>query len=355
MKSWIVQRNEYDNGVAVVKNLIAQLGVKITPSTIEENLYASQTYPSLAALEEVLKKWGFATMAVKIPCDKLSEVVPPAIVFLESSHDFALIMSHANDQVAYIHPRIGWVTEPAGVFIEKWRGVLLMADPGEQSQEKDYETKLQREREKKENDPRLHNIKIIDNFLSDAHCSRLIEQSENLYKRSAMIKDGKIKIDEHRTSFTAALAGKDDIVQHVYRLATKVLRQPETSFEPLQCTSYGKGQEYRIHHDAFEDGSRELIERGQRESTLLIYLNDDFEGGETYFPELDFRVEPETGRALIFRNIDDGGDRDPSFFHAGLPVWSGTKYVANLWIRNNTYEETSFKSSEKQPNRKDVT
>ncbi len=347
MKSWIVQRNEYDNGVAVVKNLIAQLGVKITASTIEENLYSSPRYPSLAALEEVLNKWDFETMAAKIPVSKLSEIVPPAIAFLEQSCEFVLIMSHENKEVTYIHPRTGWVTEPVASFQDKWGGVVLMADPGENSEETDYLKKLKREQAQKESDPRRQKIKIIEGFLTEEDCRYLIKLSEQLYARSATIKAGRKQVDEHRTSFSAFLPMDDHVVDKVYRLAMGLLNAPRDHFEHLQCTSYSEGQEYHSHYDTFDFGSEEeSVERGQRRSTLIIYLNDDFEGGVTYFPRLDIRVQPKMGSALVFHNLCDDGNLDPYSYHAGLPVWAGTKYVCNLWLRTKPFKKSAKQESE---------
>jgi hypothetical protein len=49
---------------------------------------------------------------------------------------------------------------------------------------------------------------------------------------------------------------------------------------------------------------------------FMIYLNDDFEGGETTFPE--FLIRPEQGMALIFNH---------DVYHSGREVTRGTKYV----------------------------
>jgi hypothetical protein len=34
----------------------------------------------------------------------------------------------------------------------------------------------------------------------------------------------------------------------------------------------------------------------------VFYLNDDFEGGDTDFPELEQRITPRRGRALLFQH-----------------------------------------------------
>jgi hypothetical protein len=53
--------------------------------------------------------------------------------------------------------------------------------------------------------------------------------------------------------------------------------------------------------------------------TSIIYLNDDYEGGELYFPRFDLTIKPKQGDVLVF----------PSTYiyeHASLPMKSGTKY-----------------------------
>lgn len=53
--------------------------------------------------------------------------------------------------------------------------------------------------------------------------------------------------------------------------------------------------------------------------SLVTYLNDDYEGGELYFPKIGIRVKPKAGDMVVF----------PStylFSHVAEPVLSGTKY-----------------------------
>jgi prolyl 4-hydroxylase len=50
--------------------------------------------------------------------------------------------------------------------------------------------------------------------------------------------------------------------------------------------------------------------------TLMVYLNDDFAGGETSFAEV--AIVPHRGMALLFRH---------ALFHEGRPVTRGVKYV----------------------------
>jgi prolyl 4-hydroxylase len=52
--------------------------------------------------------------------------------------------------------------------------------------------------------------------------------------------------------------------------------------------------------------------------TILIYLNDSFEGGETKINDIDYKVRPVTGSVLIFNH---------DINHEGCPITSGMKYV----------------------------
>jgi len=56
--------------------------------------------------------------------------------------------------------------------------------------------------------------------------------------------------------------------------------------EGLQILQYTSDQQYKAHHDFF------IIANNNRISPLVMYLNDVEEGGESYFPQLDFSVSP---------------------------------------------------------------
>ncbi len=75
---------------------------------------------------------------------------------------------------------------------------------------------------------------------------------------------------------------------------------------------YKPGEEFKKHRD--QSYSRNSLEASYY--TFMVYLNQDFEGGETTFNERVIR--PLTGMALIFLH---------SLEHAGSPVRKGIKYV----------------------------
>jgi prolyl 4-hydroxylase len=92
------------------------------------------------------------------------------------------------------------------------------------------------------------------------------------------------------------------------------------------------------HYDFIDPASpnyhQMLREQGQRMVTFLIYLNDDYDGGETDFPDLGFRHKGTRGSGIFFRNALPDGRPDTTMIHAGLPPTSGEKWIVSQFVRN---------------------
>ena len=74
---------------------------------------------------------------------------------------------------------------------------------------------------------------------------------------------------------------------------------------------------------------------GQRIATFLMYLSPPGEGGTTLFPQANLEVFPQKGDALLFYNVDLGGENDLRSLHASSPVLEGAKWAAVKWIRED--------------------
>jgi len=109
--------------------------------------------------------------------------------------------------------------------------------------------------------------------------------------------------------------------------------------EAPHILSYTQGQEYKAHYDFLlpdEPAFRRLLDRmGQRVATCLTWLNEDFEGGETSFPKVDWKYRGKAGDAMLFLNVRPT-DRQPDSLslHAGLPVVRGRKWLLSQWVRD---------------------
>lgn len=73
----------------------------------------------------------------------------------------------------------------------------------------------------------------------------------------------------------------------------------------------------------------QLINGGQRVSTLIMYLNDVVSGGETIFPKIGLSIVPKKGSAaaVYFEYSNSLGQVDPLTLHGGSPVVQGEKWM----------------------------
>lgn len=114
---------------------------------------------------------------------------------------------------------------------------------------------------------------------------------------------------------------------------------PVEHFEVAKLLHYDPGQTFMRHSDFLKPGAEmdvEIAARGQRVATFLLYLNDDYDGGETEFMDAGFKFKAGKGDALMFLNVDARGEPDPMSMHAGVPTTRGEKWVLSLWLRGKT-------------------
>jgi hypothetical protein len=63
---------------------------------------------------------------------------------------------------------------------------------------------------------------------------------------------------------------------------------------------------------------------------VLGYLNDDYDGGELYFPQYDFYIKPKPGSLVMF----PGG---LNCVHGVAKIKSGIRYTVSQWIKFDLY------------------
>jgi prolyl 4-hydroxylase len=185
---------------------------------------------------------------------------------------------------------------------------------------------------------------LLGNVLSDEECDAIISHCGGRYTRSTVTAeaDGASVVHEGRTSEMAFIQrGEAEVAERIdRRLAALAHWSPECS-EPFQLQKYGKTQEYRPHYDWLDpdsSGHRSHLARGgQRLATFILYLCDVEQGGGTVFPGIGLEVFPKKGNALWFLNTDANHQPDKQTLHGGAPVVSGTKIIANKWLRQGRY------------------
>lgn len=196
-------------------------------------------------------------------------------------------------------------------------------------------------------------IIVFHNFLSAEECDYLMAMAQPRLQISTVVdvKTGKgIKSDVRTSSgmFLSAAERKYPIIQAIEKRISVYSQVPVENGELIQVLKYEKNQLYRPHHDYFSD-TFNLKHGGQRVATMLMYLSDNVEGGETYFPLADsgecscggrlvkgLCVKPSRGDAVLFWSMGLDGQSDPNSIHGGCEVLAGEKWSATKWMRQKS-------------------
>jgi prolyl 4-hydroxylase len=184
-------------------------------------------------------------------------------------------------------------------------------------------------------------IRAVEGFATPAECAWLIELARGNLRRAQIYRkdaDGYVEAGSRTNSEADYTIGNADLVLRliVERIANAAGASPQT-FEVAKLLHYEPGQYFAPHCD-FQDPAtpalaREVERRGQRVGTVLVYLNDDFDGGETEFPRIGLRHRAAVGDALLFANVLPSGALDYDTLHAGRAPTRGVKWVLSQWIR----------------------
>jgi hypothetical protein len=89
--------------------------------------------------------------------------------------------------------------------------------------------------------------------------------------------------------------------------------------EGYNMLKYRAGQEYKAHYDSATGGGRHI--------SVIMYLNNDYTGGEIEFPHFKVKIKPEPGMLILFPS-------NFAYTHIAHPVTSGTKYAIVTWLHD---------------------
>lgn len=173
-------------------------------------------------------------------------------------------------------------------------------------------------------------IVILGNVLSNEECDELINLSKDKLQRSKI--GATREVDEQRTSSSMFFEeSENELIARVEKRISSIMNIPIEHGEGIQILQYTPGQEYKAHYDFFSSTSK--IANNNRISTLVMYLNDVEQGGETFFPELNLSVSPQKGMAVYFEYFYNDSNLNELTLHGGAPVIAGEKWVATQWMR----------------------
>jgi len=191
-------------------------------------------------------------------------------------------------------------------------------------------------------DTDMFDLYKIDNFLSKKECETMIKISEKNLQDSNLASPSGDKY--FRTSKTchfykSTMNSEDynfiDMIN--LKICDKMGINPSYS-EQMQAQRYTVGQQFKPHTDFFGEKDYKYVsnEQGNRTWTVMVYLNEVEEGGETHMCKIDMNFRPKTGQAIIWNNLNPDRTGNTNTLHAGKPVLKGNKHIITKWFREKS-------------------
>jgi prolyl 4-hydroxylase len=172
------------------------------------------------------------------------------------------------------------------------------------------------------------NAKVIKNFISKEDCKYLIDLSNSLnvwenagdpfWDNRVINYESVLKFDKNAASIMMnANIGCRNIIKNSYALNFDVYS------DTLQIVRWFPGMEQGPHADDMTNSDVKGLDH--RAFGSIIYLNDNYRGGHTYYPNFNKEVIPETGSLAIHPG-------DPEHLHGVTKVEDGMRYtIVSFW------------------------
>jgi predicted 2-oxoglutarate/Fe(II)-dependent dioxygenase YbiX len=169
-----------------------------------------------------------------------------------------------------------------------------------------------------------YGILVVDDFAPDDMCDALKASfaasrkvTEGPYAGRVVAKGSLLPDMQSRVAELLEQDGVDWVREHFGEGALGVR-------DPHICV-WRAGSEMPPHADDQHPDPTERHATPDRDYAVILYLNDDFEGGELWFPDLGVEIKPKKGTLVAF----PGG---ASHFHGIAPIRGGDRYSLLCWL-----------------------
>lgn len=180
------------------------------------------------------------------------------------------------------------------------------------------------------------NIKVAENFMPEDHVKILLDYC----KLSNNPRDEKKEKEYLESYFQRELAKS---YEHLMRAeVTKMYGHPFDRDRTVDFVDRKEGVLLEEHTDFIKSQFIDPLEppavyqkqdNWSGHMSVLIYLNDDYEGGEIVFPKQNFKVKPKSGMLIAFP-----GNR--MYPHLVEPCYGNLRYTISLWTRVTGYNNS---------------
>lgn len=257
------------------------------------------------------------------------------VKWFNNSKSYGLILADSGFEIPVFNYRLGCLLEGQRVqFVNKDNSIhdLKVID---------FSYNVTTEKSSEYVEVILHDhprISIYDNVLSDEYCDDLIVRTT-----SSEYPGKYLSMSDHRSDCEHDTYGQandrnihrrilNDFTYTDYDIiataCSKALGRPYHLIESADILYYEKGHYMTPHHDwPYDPTKLDYYQKaGTRDAVALIYLNDNFQGGETYFSKLDVTIKPKKGSMSIWHHTQDL-DLDWLMVHESKEILEGEKFA----------------------------
>lgn len=169
-------------------------------------------------------------------------------------------------------------------------------------------------------------IKIIENFISEEEINFLLFAwhkekpflSENELKGiNLLIKNIKEKVKNETEKLFHLTLKEDDNINTPHNETFYILKRHENFVTDIHCDNFGDDKNLKYMWNGY--------------LANLIYLNDNYTGGELYFPEYDLTIKPKKGMLISFPG---------NFFnrHGIFPAIGDGRFAMSIFLKFEDFE-----------------
>lgn len=170
----------------------------------------------------------------------------------------------------------------------------------------------------------------LPKFISKDACERIIKDHE-INGKSMTLRNNKIVFDprkrKSKTKYISIIDTTGDCFEIKKHVDGYMLHEHRVFRSNMQLTKYEPNDFFRMHSDAIEKEQIPIL-GPQRLWTAVLYLNDEYMGGELVFPYKKKAFVPKQGDLVCWPNVDNDNKIIQEHDHCAMTVFNGTKYIA---------------------------
>jgi predicted 2-oxoglutarate/Fe(II)-dependent dioxygenase YbiX len=167
------------------------------------------------------------------------------------------------------------------------------------------------------------NVVIQREFITRERCAELIRKaSHHDFEPAGII--GRGVLPDIRNVMRNQFTWDEAILEEIGEASKSSFNVTMLESETASLLRYPEGGHYVAHFDSGHISNGEAVRAMDRDISIVLYLNDDFEGGEFEFVHSNEMIKPEAGMLIAFPS-------DWRHTHRVHPVTRGERWAIVNW------------------------